>query len=283
MPTSLRPLIAALLLPLLLLGGCRERDAQSPGQAEASGQDTTYQVVAGDSLISISARFDVPIPTIIHANHLQEQQLYIGQTLHLPGAATSPDAGLTPFPPAPVAESTLPASGDEQGGWFVPRSQWAVEPIAMADIVPMTRIFRLTVHHSGDEGDVVGDTLTMLRHFEYIHTHIHHWACIGYHFIIGSDGTVYEGRPLRFQGAHAVGDNNIGNIGICLIGDFDRQNVPEAQHASLIRVLDRLTSEYGISKAQIFGHEEFKNTACPGRHLMALVVAYRGLPAHPVR
>jgi N-acetyl-anhydromuramyl-L-alanine amidase AmpD len=151
-----------------------------------------------------------------------------------------------------------------------------VQPIDTSNIDPMTRIYRLTVHHSGEEGDVIEDPIEALRHFERIHKQAKGWACIGYHFVIARDGRVFEGRPLKYQGAHAVGDNNIGNIGVCLIGDFDKGPVPPAQKAALIDVLDRLTKQYGIEKSQIFGHREFKATDCPGRYLMAIVEQYRG-------
>jgi len=43
------------------------------------------------------------------------------------------------------------------------------------------------------------------------------WACIGYHYLIGLNGEIWEGRPLRYQGAHARGYNGV-SIGICYVG-----------------------------------------------------------------
>ena len=34
------------------------------------------------------------------------------------------------------------------------------------------------------------------------------WADIGYHFLVGENGKVYEGRGWDRQGAHAPGFNN---------------------------------------------------------------------------
>lgn len=276
MPAHLpRVLLAVLLLVVVVLGACRER-----GEAEAAGGPAlSYTVQPGDTLVSIGAHFDVDTARIARANHLRSEELTPGMVLVLPGVTELPPSAPPAFEPQPAA----PAPTVADTSWFVPRAKWAVEPIDTANTVPMTRIYRITVHHSGEEGDVVGDPVAALRHFEHIHKEVKHWACIGYHFIIASDGTIYEGRPLQYQGAHAVGDNNIGNIGICLIGDFDRQLVPQPQREALISLLDRLTQTYSIRKAEIFGHEEFKVTACPGKHLMPIVVAYRGVPAHPVR
>lgn len=45
------------------------------------------------------------------------------------------------------------------------------------------------------------------------------WFDIGYNFVIGEDGNVYEGRGWDYVGAHAPGYNT-QSIGICVIGDF---------------------------------------------------------------
>lgn len=43
------------------------------------------------------------------------------------------------------------------------------------------------------------------------------FTTIGYHFVIGYDGVVEEGRELSKIGAHAFGFNS-DSIGICLLG-----------------------------------------------------------------
>jgi N-acetyl-anhydromuramyl-L-alanine amidase AmpD len=81
---------------------------------------------------------------------------------------------------------------------------------------------------------------------------------------------------LQFQGAHATGDNNIGNIGICLLGAFDRHQVPTVQRQRLIEVLNRLCASYAItpSRSTVLCHKDFKPTACPGRYLEPIVRSY---------
>ncbi len=240
------------------------------GSRPTSESGLQYTVQDGDTLTSVSARYNVDIEQIVKVNRLRSRDLEPGQRLVLPGVS------MYAIEPTPVI-ADQPVAPVEDESWYVPRSAWAVEPIDLSNIDPMTRIYRLTVHHSGDEDDTSDAPVDALRHFEKIHKHTKGWACIGYHFIIDKHGRVYEGRPLIYQGAHAVGDNNIGNIGICLIGDFDREPVPAEQRASLIVTLDRLCDRYGIEKAQIFGHREFKATDCPGRYLMPIVEQYRGI------
>ena len=45
------------------------------------------------------------------------------------------------------------------------------------------------------------------------------WWDIGYNFLIGEDGRVYEGRGWDAVGAHTLGYNSV-SIGIAFIGDF---------------------------------------------------------------
>ena len=136
-------------------------------------------------------------------------------------------------------------------------------------------IYRITLHHSGDTDDATGSAVQQIRLFERAHKD-KGWACIGYHFLIARDGTVYEGRPIKYQGAHATGDNNIGNIGICLLGNFDDRQIPSSQRESLESTVDRLRKQYRIKATQLYGHRDFKTTDCPGRYGMKWIESYKG-------
>jgi N-acetylmuramoyl-L-alanine amidase len=49
------------------------------------------------------------------------------------------------------------------------------------------------------------------------------WLDIGYNFVVGEDGLVYEGRGWGRVGAHAVNWNS-RSIGIAVIGDFTSES-----------------------------------------------------------
>lgn len=76
---------------------------------------------------------------------------------------------------------------------------------------------------------------------------------IGYHYVIGVDGTVERGRPDLETGAHVKGENK-GNIGICLIG---RDRYSQDQFYSLLRVYRNLRDFYGIKEWDVYCHYEF--------------------------
>lgn len=180
--------------------------------------------------------------------------------------------------PAPVPERPASRDAGSDAGdtsWFKSRAAWSAARIDTSNIDPMQPIYRLTVHHSGDADDAVGDPEKHLRDFERAHQ-AKGWACIGYHFVISRGGEVFEARPLTFQGAHSTGDNNIGNIGVCLLGNFDNRSIPNAQRQALRSVVDRLRKQYGIKRSNVFGHRDFKTTDCPGRYVMDWIEAYKG-------
>ena len=84
------------------------------------------------------------------------------------------------------------------------------------------------------------------------------WSGIGYHYVIGIDGTVQNGRPEYWQGAHVAG-HNANSIGVCLIG---RDLFTNEQTAALQDLLAVLRDDY--PEASIRGHYELDpGKTCP--------------------
>lgn len=96
------------------------------------------------------------------------------------------------------------------------------------------------------------------------------WADIGYHFVVDRSGRVWEGRDLRYQGAH-VKNQNEGNLGILCVGNFDQQTPSMAQLAALDRHLRVCMLKYKVKSKQVLSHREWASarTACPGRNLQS--------------
>ena len=88
---------------------------------------------------------------------------------------------------------------------------------------------------------------------------------IGYHYLVGLDGRVHEGRNVNISGAHTAG-YNAHSIGVCYVGGLDKDGKAKdtrtpAQKAALKRLLTDLKKMY--PHASIHGHREFANKACP--------------------
>jgi len=86
---------------------------------------------------------------------------------------------------------------------------------------------------------------------------------IAYHYVIANNGEIIPTRGLHEIGYHA-GDLEINkkSIGICLIGNFSKDNPSDEQYRSLERLTLELQNKFNISS--IFGHRSIKVTECPG-------------------
>lgn len=87
------------------------------------------------------------------------------------------------------------------------------------------------------------------------------WCKIGYQFFVRKDGTIYRGREENAVGAHAYGYNSI-SIGICAEGNYDVEQMPEAQKNAIIELVTYLKNKYGITEVK--KHKDLNNTRCPG-------------------
>ncbi len=90
------------------------------------------------------------------------------------------------------------------------------------------------------------------------------WNDVGYHFLIGSDGLIFEGRPATVVGAHAV--PNTGKVGICMIGNHDPEGDPVTAEAwnALTDLVTALAFQYDIPMEELYGHRNFSHKTCPG-------------------
>lgn len=89
------------------------------------------------------------------------------------------------------------------------------------------------------------------------------YSCIGYHFFIKKNGTIYRGRQENAVGAHAY-QNNYNSVGICLEGDFEKEQMTDTQVEAGKELVAYLKNKYNISKVQ--KHSDVNNTSCPGRN-----------------
>jgi hypothetical protein len=142
---------------------------------------------------------------------------------------------------------------------------------------------RITVHHSAEPDPVPLDgsaerTFEAVRDIQRAHMNGANtgYGDIGYHFLIDPYGRVLAGRDLAWQGAHAMGENNVRNVGVCLLGNFDRQEPSSAALEALRRLIEELRREHAIPRQRVYCHKDLRGTECPGRNLERWVVAYRG-------
>jgi len=122
----------------------------------------------------------------------------------------------------------------------------------------------LVIHHSESPKKVGKKAVRDLQDW---HVDGNKWLEIGYHFIIDSDGNVYEGRKENHHGSHCYGYNQV-SLGICLIGNFDNDYPNENQYNSLIKLIKHLKQKWEIKENKVAFHRTLDGMkCCPGNHL----------------
>ncbi len=90
------------------------------------------------------------------------------------------------------------------------------------------------------------------------------WKGIGYHWLVFPDGLITPGRPMTEMGAHVKGHNK-EFVGVCLLGDFNTDEMANDQYISAWFVLTALVVKLGLTPERIWFHRDFSPTTCPGR------------------
>ena len=165
------------------------------------------------------------------------------------------------------------------------RSAWGAASAKLEKMSPVGGPWeKITVHHTDAIGSFsfngsAANSGAAVKSVQRHHQLENGWADIGYHFLVDARGRVFEGRSLQWQGAHAGNPSkNRRNIGVCVLGNFDKEHLSQAARDALSNLLDELRSSHKISVNAIYLHKEISNTECPGAHLSEWVNYYRKRP-----
>ncbi|XP_001605218.1 peptidoglycan-recognition protein SC2 [Nasonia vitripennis] len=173
--------------------------------------------------------------------------------------------------PATRGKSLPDNSVDDPG--IIRRADWGARqpkgPLAPLAVEPPPYVI---VHHAAS------DTCTSraicqarLRSFQDYHMNTKKWSDIGYNFLVGEDGNVYEGRGWGKAGAHAKTYND-KSIGICVIGNYENRSPNSAATEAVKSLISHGVSLGKINKAySLIGHRQASPTSCPGNKLYQLV------------
>lgn len=145
---------------------------------------------------------------------------------------------------------------------MISREQWGARPANGA--FEEHTIERITIHHSDDSGTTTGPAL--YRIWQGWHQHLG-WPDVAYHFIIGRDGQVYEGRPHQAAGDTATEYDPNGHLLIVVEGDYDEAKPSQEQLESLAQMVAWASLRFDVPVATISGHRDHAATTCPGGHL----------------
>ena len=214
-------------------------------------------------------------------------------------AAASFDAQVVEAKPKSTAKT--PAITQISAPSIVTRAQWgADESIRNSRVIGYAPIRKIVVHHTASPNGAKDPAATVRFGYE-LHVVGRGFTDIGYNFLIGPDGEIFEGRRARkygknelhtgedgsgnaIIGGHTKG-RNAGTCGIALIGNFMKTTPSGAAIDSLIHLasweaqrhrIDPLGSDEFITTdstklvfPNIVGHRGVGATLCPGTRMAA--------------
>jgi N-acetyl-anhydromuramyl-L-alanine amidase AmpD len=164
---------------------------------------------------------------------------------------------------------------------------WGARP--NSEIVPVwnQKPVKILVHHTAtpNQADVSqGAAFGLSRSIQNFHMDRRGWLDTGQHFTVSRGGFAMEGRHRsleivragrqQVEGAHCTGQNVVA-VGIENEGTYTSVDPPPAQWNRLRDLCAWICNRYGIAPTELYGHRDFKNTACPGDRLYSLLPRLR--------
>ncbi|XP_056633665.1 peptidoglycan recognition protein-like [Diorhabda sublineata] len=140
----------------------------------------------------------------------------------------------------------------------------------------------IAVHHSATQSCLtVSACKKLVKSIQNYHMIDNDWEDIGYNFLIGGDGNIYEGRGWGIHGAHLI-PYNARSIGICLLGNFTDEEPPNIQIQALKQLIrcaentKKVTNDY-----HLIGHSQGSATLCPGKFVLNIIKGWPHFDTNP--
>uniref|UniRef100_A0A034VF87 Peptidoglycan-recognition protein LF n=1 Tax=Bactrocera dorsalis TaxID=27457 RepID=A0A034VF87_BACDO len=158
---------------------------------------------------------------------------------------------------------------------LISRDEWSAQtkPDEMQKLqLPIERIIIAHISTAQCENRVQCDA--RVRGMQAFHVHSNGWGDIGYNFLIGGDGLVYEGRGWYNQGAHTTGYNG-NSICIAFIGTFNVE-VPTEKDLKAAQLLIDEGVRLGVltGNYRLYGARQLTATESPGKALYSIIMKW---------
>ncbi|MEO7646768.1 MAG: peptidoglycan recognition family protein [Gemmatimonadaceae bacterium] len=169
---------------------------------------------------------------------------------------------------------------------FVSRAEWRARPPTLT-MRPHT-LHRLTIHHTGTDQNPrrsVAEKLRGLQLFSQRDDSLASgqrkpaWADVPYHFYVGVDGAVGEGRDWHYAGDSNTAYDPAGHLLVVIEGNFQRDTLTSAQRRTLDLLVPALARRFRIPPERLASHRDYADTQCPGANIYAELPRFRALIA----
>ena len=131
------------------------------------------------------------------------------------------------------------------------------------------KITHVTLHHTGDSRPLLhaDSAVFRLRGIQRWGASDRNWWDVPYHFLLGLDGEIFEGRDYRFMGETNTTYDPAGHFLISVIGNYSAQEPTPAQLNSIADLMAWALDEFDLPLEKIGGHYNYADTGCPGTNL----------------
>jgi hypothetical protein len=154
-------------------------------------------------------------------------------------------------------------------------------------VVVNNRPGKILIHHTATENRnnvAPGDLGVLARAIQNFHMDTDGWIDSGHQFLVNRGGLIAEGRHRSletllggksFIEGSQCSDYNDVSIGIENEGTYTEVDPPPGQLAALRALCAFACLQYRVDPKHLYGHRDFRDTACPGDRLYAMLPALR--------
>ena len=149
---------------------------------------------------------------------------------------------------------------------IISKKQWGGH--AALDSLKRHVINKITIHHGGVEVKADKDPFEYMRNLQKFSTDEKNWIDIPYHYLIDLQGNIYEARPEYYPGDTNTEYDPTNHLLICVIGNYEVQDLSEKQLQVLINLTTKMARKYNVSPDSIASHKDYSEmTVCPGKDI----------------
>jgi hypothetical protein len=152
------------------------------------------------------------------------------------------------------------------------RDAWGANPPRPGG-TPHTPV-RMTIHHTAVPLGDNSNSPARLRQHQHYHQDTQGWIDIAYHLSVDRDGNIYELRKPQLVGDTATSYDPTGHFLVVCEGDFNQEQVTEAQLNGAALAFAWAAEQFGIATDTLAGHRDAsRDTSCPGASLYSHVAS----------
>ncbi|KAI5213568.1 peptidoglycan recognition protein 1 [Manis pentadactyla] len=155
---------------------------------------------------------------------------------------------------------------------IVPRREWKALASECSQRLSLPVRYVVVSHTAGSNCNTPASCLKQVQNVQHYHARTLGWCDVGYNFLIGEDGLVYEGRGWDTEGAHTGSTWNPMSIGISFMGNYmERSPPPRALRAAQSLLACGVALGALSPKYEVKGHRDVQQTLSPGDQLYEII------------